>query len=51
LLQEEKSQIDLARAKAIEQTESELKRTLKGSAISAAAIQVLNKIRREVGVA
>ena len=49
LLQEEKSQIDLARAKAIEQAEEELRRSpIKDADISAAAIQILNKISREV---
>lgn len=49
LLQEEKSHIDLARAKAIEQAEEELHRSpIKDADISAATLQILSKIRREV---
>jgi len=49
LLQEEKSHIDLARAKAIEQAEEELHRNpIKDADVSAAALQILNKISREV---
>jgi len=51
LLEEEKNQIDLARAQAIGQMEGDLNQPLEDGALSAAAIRVLNKIRREVDVA